>query len=336
MYALISQGHTYLFQEEEKIMKKITGFIIILMVIAVGLFAAGAKDYPSRNINILVGYPAGGNTDLATRALADAAAPYLPKGVTFVVSNVVGDAGLIAFNQFANSRPDGYTLICANIDMAINYAIKRTEYGMDDWIPTGAAFYDPYGLVVSGNNPNYSDFKEFIDYVKANPGKVTIGHSGLGSTPNILADMFEKHFGVSVRQVPYNGTPDAVVAIVNGEIDAHFCQATPALSHIRAGTVRLVTMMTDQRNPLWPDVPTAKEISPNFDNKFIAWGFISAPKGTPPEVISFLRDAFDKAMPTPEFAKNMANLNQAVPPIDSRNMVQFVKEQYDLYQSILR
>ena len=317
-------------------MKKVFCVVVMVAIIAGGLFAAAGSDYPSRNMNVLVGYSAGGNTDLATRAITNAATPDLPRGVNFIVSNVTGDAGLIAFNQFYNSRPDGYTLICANIDMAINYAIKRTQFSMDDWIPVGCAFYDPYGLVIRGNHPNYSSFAEFVKYAKDNPGRVVIGHSGLGSTPQILADMFEKHFGLSIRHVPYNSSADAITAIVAGDIDAHFCQATPALSHIRAGTVRLAAMLTDERTKLWPDVPTAKEFFPDFDNKFIAWGFIAAPKNTPPEIISYLRGIFDKAVVSSDFERNMTNLNQAVPPINSRNMAQFIKEQYELYQSLLR
>jgi tripartite-type tricarboxylate transporter receptor subunit TctC len=177
---------------------------------------------------------------------------------------------------------------------------------------------------------------EFVNFVRANPGRAVIGHSGLGSAPQIMSDMFEKFFNVNVRHIPYNSSADAVTAIVAGDIDAHFCQATPALSHIRAGSVRLSAMLTDDRTPLWPDVPTVKEFFPDFDNQFIAWGFIATQKDAPTEVINFLRDIFDRAVVTPEFEQNMRNLNQAVPPINSRNMVQFVRAQYELYLQLLR
>jgi tripartite-type tricarboxylate transporter receptor subunit TctC len=316
-------------------MKKSVCIFVMFALTGAALFAGGGGEYPSRNVEVLVGYSAGGSTDLGTRGLLEAASSEVPKGVNFVVSNVTGDTGLIAFNKFLQSKPDGYTLICANIDMAINAAIGRTKITKDDWIPVGCAFYDPYGLI-TGNSPNYKNFKEFVEYAKAHPGEIAVGHSGLGGTPYILGSAIEKHFGLKFRWVPYNSSVDCAVAIVAGDIEASVSQATPALSQIKAGNIRLLTMYTDQRSSLWPDTPVAKEYFPDFDNKFIAWGFIAAPKGTPPEVIKYLEGVFDKARVKPEYKKIVENLNQEVAPIDSKDMASFIKTQYELYVELTK
>jgi tripartite-type tricarboxylate transporter receptor subunit TctC len=321
--------------EERMKMKKIVCVAAVFMALAGGLFAGGGGEYPSRNIEAIVGYSAGGSTDLGTRGLFEAASSELPSGVNFVVSNVVGDAGLIGFNKFLQARPDGYTLMAANIDIAINYAIGRTKISIDDWIPVGCAFYDPYGLIV-GNSPNYKTFKEFIDYAKSHPGQVTMGHSGLGGTPQILTTAIEKHFGVSFKYVPYNSSADCAVAIVAGDIEGSVSQATPALSQIKAGNIRLLTMFTDERSGLWPDTPVAKEYYPDFDNKFVAWGFVAVPKGTPPEIIKYLEGVFDRARVKPEYKQIVTNLNQDVAPINSPDMAAFIKGQYDLYAELCK
>jgi len=312
-------------------MKRVVCFFVVLMLVTGGLFAKGQGDFPARNIEVFVGYGAGGSTDLAARALAEVANADLPKGVNLIVSNIAGDAGIIAFNRFMQAKPDGYTLISANIDMVLNYWLGRTQYGMDDWIPVGQSIWDSF-VLLTGNSPNYKDFKEFIEYARANPGQVTMGHAGMGGSTHSFARAIEKQFGITFKYIPYGSSADCAVAIVSGDIEATVSQVAPAVSHVNAGTIRILVTLARQRSSFWPNVPIAKEIFPDFDPQFIAWVFFSVPKGTPPETVKYLRDLFDKARAKPEYAKLVGNLGQEVGPLNSATYAAFVKEQYDLYE----
>jgi tripartite-type tricarboxylate transporter receptor subunit TctC len=308
---------------------------VVFMALAFVAFAGGSGEYPTRNIETIVGFSAGGTTDLITRGLYSVAQDNLPKGITFVVSNVAGNAGINGFTKFLSAKADGYTLGIVNIDMAINYNLGRTNVSMDDYIPLAISFYDPYGLIVD-KSPNYSNFKEFIEYAKAHPKQVIMGHSGIGAAPHIIAASIEQHFGVQFKYVTYGSTGDCITAIMSGQINGTVGQTVPAVSQIKSGSVRLLTMLTTERAKSWPDTPAASEIYPDFQNRFIAWGFCVCRKDTPPEIVKFLQDILEKARSSNAYAEVQRKLGMDPVTLNISQANEFLQTQYSLYKELTK
>ena len=223
--------------------------LAVSAVLAVGMLSGcgGEKAYPSKNVSVIVPFGAGGNTDMSIRALLNTATEKVDDKYTFVVENKTGNAGLVGMEALANSDADGYTLGATCIDLMLHMCFGRTETTMDDYIPIACTMADPYGLVVSASSPNYKTLEEFVDYAKANPGKVKVGDSGAGAAPNVAAKAFEMYFGVQFDIYSYDGSADCVTAIENGEIDATFTQPSPAVASLKAGTLSMLGVLANER-----------------------------------------------------------------------------------------
>ena len=178
-------------------MKKALAIILSVMMLMSTLVACGSKtddsgdanndaaaSYPTKNVNVIVPFSAGGNTDMSMRALLNVATS-LDSKYTFVVDNKTGNAGLIGMEALAEADPDGYTLGTTNIDLLLHICFGRTDVTMDNYIPIAATMADPYVLVISASNPNYSNLEEFVEYAKANPGVVKMADSGVGAAPTL-------------------------------------------------------------------------------------------------------------------------------------------------------
>ncbi|WP_125141823.1 tripartite tricarboxylate transporter substrate binding protein [Clostridium transplantifaecale] len=294
-----------------------------------------ALDYPKNNVNVVVQYSAGGPTDLSVRSLLDTGAEQLPSGVTFAVSNVTGGSGLIGVNQFANSKNDGYTLGVINIDLAINYALGRTELNPADFEPLSMALADPYALLVGADVP-YDDIKGFVEYAKANPGKVVVGDSGLGSAPYLAAVAIEKEFGLDVKHVSFDGTADIITAVANKTVDVMFIQPGSALSQIQAGNIKMLAVLSDDRMTTYPDVPTAKEAYPDLDFQIIGWVCLAAPKGTPAEIVDYLKEVLGGASVSEQYAETLNGLNMQAISTKPEELPEFIKAQVAFYQEMCK
>lgn len=292
-------------------------------------------EYPKNNVNVVVPYSAGGPTDLSVRSLLDVASETLPPGVTFAVSNVTGGAGLIGVNQFANSKNDGYTLGVINIDLAINYALDRTDMNPANFEPLSMALADPYALLVGADTP-YGDMKEFVEYAKANPGKVVVGDSGLGSAPYLAAVAIEKEFGLDVKHVSFDGTADIITAVANKTVDVMFIQPGSALSQIQAGNIKMLAVLSDARMTTYPDVPTAKESYPDLDFQIIGWVCLAAPTGTPAEIVDYLKGVLGDASVSEQYAETLAGLNMQAISTKPEELPEFINAQVAFYQEMCK
>ena len=240
-------------------MKKALAIILSVMMLMSTLVACGSKtddsgdanndaaaSYPTKNVNVIVPFSAGGNTDMSMRALLNVATS-LDSKYTFVVDNKTGNAGLIGMEALAEADPDGYTLGTTNIDLLLHICFGRTDVTMDNYIPIAATMADPYVLVISASNPNYSNLEEFVEYAKANPGVVKMADSGVGAAPNVAAKAFEKYFDISFDFYTYDGAPECVTAVETNEVDATFLQPTPATASVKAGTLSMIGVLSDER-----------------------------------------------------------------------------------------
>jgi tripartite-type tricarboxylate transporter receptor subunit TctC len=284
---------------------KIVRHVAAALAAAASLSAA-AQSFPSRPVHIVVPFAPGGNLDVTARLIGESMSKTL--GQPFVIDNRAGAGGAVGQEVVARSAPDGYTLVAATTGTTTvsPLMIPTPPYSLADFAPVGIMAVTPLILEVPAASP-YKDFKSYLAGVRANPGKVTIGHSGNGTTNHIaileLADALKLSFNV----VPYKGSAPALVDLVGGQIDSMIDQTSSSLPHIRAGKLRALAVGTPQRLADLPDVPTFQEEGVK-DFEASTPSALLAPAKTPPEVIRVLSDALGKALADPAVRAKLKNM----------------------------
>jgi tripartite-type tricarboxylate transporter receptor subunit TctC len=252
--------------------------------------------YPEKEITIIVPWAAGGGTDLIARFLADLMEKDLGKPV--VVVNKPGGGGLVGFKQIAAAQPDGYTLgITTNSQILQKYSASSYQ----DWremAPIALHNYDPSGFTVKAEAP-WKNMKEALDWAKANPGKMRVANSGPGAIWHVAAALLGSKTGVQFTHVPYAGANPASVAVAGGHVEATSVSPAEVGTLVRGGKLRILAIAADNRDSLFPDVPTFKESGIDF--AFGVWRCLVGPKNTPKEIISKLEISAKKAVNDPKF-----------------------------------
>jgi tripartite-type tricarboxylate transporter receptor subunit TctC len=246
---------------------------------------ARAQAYPSRPVRIIVGFPAGGATDIQARLMGQWLSDRL--GQQFIIENRAGASGNIGTEAVARAPADGYTLLQIVTPHAINAALY-SNLSFDfirDIAPVVCAARLAYVVVVHPSVPAKT-IPEFIAYAKANPGKINYGSAGPGTPQNIACELFKMMAGVNLVHVPYRGGAPATTDLVGGQIQVIFSPVSESIQHIKAGSLRALAVTTAARLDVLPDVPTVADFVPGYE----ASGFagIGAPKNTPADIITML------------------------------------------------
>ena len=275
-------------------------FAAALAGLAAGLsLSAGAADeFPQRPITLVVPWPAGGNTDAVSRALALQLGNQLGKAV--VVENRAGANGQIGAAAVARAAPDGYTLLVASAEThSITSAAKRMPYDpQKDFQPIGSFAINPFMVVARATLP-VRDIKSLVAYAQANPGKLNYGSWGAGSTGQIAMEMFKLQAGINMVHVPFNGTAPAETALLGGQIDLLVMPVGRAVAVNPTGKITVIAAMTSSRTPLMPEVATLREAG--YDSLVAAnWFGIVAPAKTPDSAVAKLSSALDVALASGE------------------------------------
>ena len=298
---------------------------VISSILFMGLFVfsvrgVSAKDWPEKPMDLVNPFGAGGAADVQARKLAEILSRDL--GQPIVVRNVTGAGGAIAYNEVQKAKPDGYTIIWAS--GAINTLAARKQIKFDyqafDYI-AGVGF-ETVAMAVNKTAP-WKDFKEFIAHIKQNPGRVTVGNSGLGSVTHLVPLLVASRVGAPLVHVPF-GTGLAVAALMGGKIDASCQHPAEILSPVKAGEVRILAVSSEKRINLWPDVPTMKESG--ADVVFNQWRGFAAPKGTPKMVIDKMSAIVKKAVESKEWADFTASVGTTPQYQDPNVFAKFVAE----------
>src|SRR6195256_3344776 len=246
---------------------------------------AQAQAYPSRPVRIIVGFPAGGATDIQARLMGQWLSEHL--GQQFIIENRAGASGNIGTDAVAKAPADGYTLLQVVTPHAINAALY-SNLNFDfirDIAPVIALARLAYVVVVHPSVPA-TTIPELITYAKANPGKINYGSAGPGTPQNISCELFKMMAGVNLVHVPYRGGAPATTDLIGGHLQVIFCPVSEAIEHIKAGKLRALAVTTAARLDVFPDVPPVGDFVPGYE----ASGFagIGVPRGTPPDIISLL------------------------------------------------
>lgn len=260
---------------------------------------AQADTYPNRPITLVLGYPPGGSADMIARLVADELTRQL--GQTVVISNKAGAAGIIAADFVAKAAPDGYTLLSASsTEMAVNYsAYKQLPYdSKKDFTAIIQYCVQPSVLLVAPKADTIptSSVPDLIAYAKAHPDTVSFGSAGHGSTQHMAAQLFMALSDTKLLHVPYKGDAYGITDLIGGRIDLQFSALPSAIGYVRNGRLKALALTGTERSPLLPEVPTLSEIPGLKDYEFTAWHGLTAPAGTPPEIVERLNQALQGAL----------------------------------------
>jgi len=313
--------------------------IVLAVLFAVGLAAvAKAEDYPSRPITMVIPFAAGGPTDVLGRVVADRMSQLL--GQQVIVENVGGAGGMTGVQRVAQSPPDGYTIALGTVGThAQNQTLyKRPLYNAaTDFTPVALMAQVPLVLIARKDLP-VNNLQEFIAYTRANQGKMSFGSAGAGSATHLGCLLLNAAMGVDIQHVPYRGTGPAMQDLAAGRID-YLCEiVTTALPQIQGGTVKPIAMLSLDRSPVLPNLPTANESGlPKFEA--YTWNAIFLPKGAPREIVNKLHDAIAETMKTPTVKSRLEGLGVMIVPPEKETpeyLDQFVKSEIEKWAAPIR
>jgi tripartite-type tricarboxylate transporter receptor subunit TctC len=274
------------------------------LVIA-GSGGAAALDYPTKPVHWIVSYPAGGSTDITARLVGQWLSERLHQ--QFIIENRPGGGNNIGTELALRAPADGYTLFLVNPANAINATLyeKLNFNFIRDSAPVAGIMRVPNVMEVHPSVPAKT-VPELIAYAKANPGKLNLASSGVGTSIHMSGELFKMMTGVNMLHVPYRGSAPMLTDLLGGQVQMTFDNMPSSIGHIRAGKLRALAVTTASRSEALPDVPTVGDFVPGYEAS--AWFGVSAPKGTPPEIIDKLNKEINAGLNDPQMKKKIAEL----------------------------
>jgi tripartite-type tricarboxylate transporter receptor subunit TctC len=304
------------------VMKK-SVFAIALLVLSLTHPALADESYPMRPVTMIVPFAAGGSSDVIARLIADQMGTVL--GQRIVIENVTGAGGSVAVARAAKATPDGYTISIGNsgTNTAIYTLYPDVKFTADDFIPLGMVAKTSPIIALKKDHPA-QNMREFLDYAKKNPGKVTLGHAGIGSSNYLICKTFVKAAQIDVTLVGYRGGGPALNDLMGGQIDGVCDSAASVSGAIHAGRARGIAVSLPVRVPSLPEVPTSAEAGlPEFQLQ--GWNALFTPKGTPQPIVDKLNVAIRKGVANADYRKRLDDLG-SVPPTDEEMKPEYVKQ----------
>jgi tripartite-type tricarboxylate transporter receptor subunit TctC len=296
--------------------------------------AEDAASYPSRQIRIVVPFPAGGTADSLPRIVAEKLQQKW--GQPVIIDNRSGAGGNIGAEVVASSAPDGYTLLASPPGpIAINQTLyAKLAYNPSDFKPIALIGTTPNVLDVRAGFPAKT-VKELIDYAKANPGKVTFASQGNGSTSHLTAVLFQKLTGTTMVHVPYRGTAPALQDIMGNTVDMFFDNLGSSLSLQQSGALRILGVCGAQRSPALPDIPTVRESGvPDFVS--VTWFALMAPKGMPDAIVTKIASAVSDVLRDPDVNSKFEKLGVQIEIMDPEATAKFIKSERARWGDIIK
>jgi tripartite-type tricarboxylate transporter receptor subunit TctC len=270
--------------------KILVGLFVVVCAAGALAPAARADEFPTKPVTLIVPVGAGGSHDLTARAVTSVATTYL--GQPIIVQLKPGGGGAIGSEMVAKAAPDGYTLLFGGPGWSTTYpAVEGRSRGPDDLMAVCRINYGPTIIVARPDLP-YKNLKEMVEYAKANPDKLVFANTGPWGQADLSWKLIERETGIKTKNVPYDGGGPAILALLGGHADVNGALLSALISHIKAGKLRALAVLDNNREKALPDVPTAKEQGVNVVN--LMWRGVLAPKGTPRPVIEKLAQAFKK------------------------------------------
>ena len=292
--------------------------------------AQSARNFPEKPIKLVIAFPAGGPTDVTMRQLAENAGKQL--GQPIIIENKPGAGGTLPAQALQTAQPDGYTL--AQMPLGVFRLPYTTKI---NWDPvkdisyvinvTGYAF----GIVVPADSP-LKNWQDFVAYAKANPGKLTYGSTGTMTSPHLTTELIAQKAGIELQHVPYKGSADLMLATISGQLMAA-ADSTGFAQQVAAGKLRVLNTWGEKRLDKFPDAPTLKELG--YDMVQNSPFGIGAPRGTPPEVVAKIHDAFKKAMEEPSYVAALAKYDMLPNYMSSADYTRFAQDTFGREKALI-
>jgi tripartite-type tricarboxylate transporter receptor subunit TctC len=287
--------------------------------------------FPEKNIEFIVAWDPGGGVDLVARALTQYLNPHL--GGRVFVKNVPGSGGAIGFREVVKATPDGYTMMMMSTSIMVGPHVIKGHAPYDSLDPICVVAQDPSTLMVKPDSP-FKNVSDLISQAKSRPGMVSASTFGFGSISHLVMAAFEKATGTKFNLVPYKGTAPAITAAMGGHVDLSANEAATAQTYVKGNKLRPLVVFGAKRSPLYPDVPTAKELG--IDVVIYQWRGVGVPKGTPKEVKDTLAEAFRKAMESEECKKTFDQIGLERIYLNSEESVSWLKGQNEIISSLAK
>ncbi|SDJ46318.1 Bug family tripartite tricarboxylate transporter substrate binding protein [Paenibacillus naphthalenovorans] len=280
-------------------------------------------DFPKKDIELVVGFAAGGGTDAVARIVANVANKYMPGGKSIVVSNKTGGSGTIALADILQSNADGYkigSVTTGNLAIQPNYG--KTPFQIDDFIPV-ARFNSAQNLLVVKADAPWKTYDEWLDWVKKNPGKFTYGTPGAGNTQHLTMEGINILEGIQTKHVPFDGAAPALTALLGGHVQGAVVLTQEAKPHVDSGTVRVLANAGTSKIEAFKDAVFLK------DKGFVGldtWSGVVVHKDTPKEVVDILREVFKKAMADPSIKEEFNRIGLEPAYADSKEFADIIAQ----------
>lgn len=275
---------------------------ILFTALPVGYQISAQERFPAKPVKIVVPFEAGGSADLITRAIQ----PHVGKilGQSVVVVNRAGAAATIGYTEVAKEAPDGYTMVWVGPSIVLTTYTINADITYRNYDPVICLGVSPGAITVRADAP-WKSLKEFLEYAKANPGKVRMSNSGHGGSTHLRTLGIELVAGVKFTHVPYKGSGPAMLAVLGGHVEGTAAVLSDAIQLTKGGKLKILALTAAERTSIVPEVPSMKELGMDFENG--TWYAYMTPRKTPEERIKVLHDAMKGAMATPQFAEYMKN-----------------------------
>jgi tripartite-type tricarboxylate transporter receptor subunit TctC len=294
---------------------------------------ARAQTYPTRPVRIIVGFPAGGPTDIVARLMGQYLSGRL--GQPFVIENRPGAGSNIATESVIKSAPDGYTLLLVASANAINSTLydKLSFNFIEDIAPVAATMRQPFVMEVNPSTPAMT-VSAFVAYAKANPDRVAMASAGNGTPQHVFGELFKAMAGVNLLHVPYRGEAPALTDLLGGEIQVMFGSLSGSVEYIRTGKLRALAVTTATPSEALPDLPTVSDFVPGFEAS--AWVGIGAPRNTPTEVVDKLNKEINAALADPQMKARLADLGATPVPGSPADFGQLIADETEKWAKVIR
>jgi tripartite-type tricarboxylate transporter receptor subunit TctC len=281
-----------------------------LAALALAASTVHAQDYPSRPVRVIVPFPPGGILDLVTRPVTDSIGARW--GQPIIVESRPGASGNIGIQAARSAAPDGYTLMMSAIFLAVNPALDpNAKFRASDFVGVALVGVTPNAFVVPEGLPVRS-LKEFVDYARARPGKLTAGYPGTGTFAHLFTLLFAEHAGIDLLTVPYKSLPQAIPDLLSGQLSFMILTSTFALPHVKTGKMRALAVDTPARLAELPEAPTLVEAGFPREMAAAQWFGFVAPAGTPAEIVRRFNAEVAHALKTPDVAERLRKLGLAI------------------------
>ena len=304
------------------------GAAALLVIAAI----AQAQSYPNRPVRLIAPFPPGGSIDITARLVGQRLTEHL--GQQFVIENRPGAGGNIGSETALNSPADGYTLLLCSVANAISAKLyDKLNYDFRDIAPVAAISRAPNVMVVNPSVPANS-VPEFIAYAKANPGKINMASSGVGTSIHLSGELFKLMTGIDMQHVPYRGSAPMLTDLLAGQVQVAFDNLQPSLPHIKAGKLRALAVTTAARSEALPDLPPISDFVPGYEAS--TWNGVCAPRNTPSEIVNKLNAEINAGLADPNMKARLADVGASALPGSPADYAKLITDEIEKWAKVIR